>query len=143
MQAAIGNFANPDKPVYVITGDSASGFNLMEMETAKREKLPIIVIINCDYQWGMEVPGQLMDFGGEENLVGVAHYPIRYDKIAQAMDCHGEYVDNIGDLEPALQRAIDSGEPAVIHVVTNKDANNWAPGFMTFARIYTGEAPAE
>lgn len=135
--------ANPDKIVYVVTGDSASGFNLMEMETAKREKLPIIVIINCDYQWGMEAPGQIMEFGGPEFMVGVAHYPIRYDKIAQAMDCHGEYVDNVNELRPAIQRALDSGEPAVVHVVTNKEANTWPPGLIEFARVYTGELPAE
>ncbi len=141
---AIGaKVANPDKLVYVVTGDSASGFNLMELETAKREKVPIVVVINCDYQWGMEVPGQMMEFGGPEFLVGIAHYPIRYDKIAQAMDCHGEYVDNVKDLEPALRRSLDSGEPAVVHVVTNKEANSWPPGFMTFARIYTGEQPPE
>ncbi|MBI5115539.1 thiamine pyrophosphate-binding protein [Candidatus Poribacteria bacterium] len=135
--------ANPDKSVYVITGDSAVGFNLMEMETAKREKLPIVVIINCDYQWGMEAPGQIMEFGGPEFMVGVAHYPIRYDKIAQAMDCHGEYVDNVKDLRPALRRAVESGLPSVIHVVTNKEANTWPPGLAHFARVYTGETPAE
>jgi acetolactate synthase-1/2/3 large subunit len=134
---------HPEKVVYVVTGDSASGFNLMEMETAKREKLPIIVIINCDYQWGMEAPGQIMEFGGPENMVGVAHYPIRYDKIAQAMDCYGEYVDNVNNLKPALERALKSGEPSVIHVVTNKEANTWPPGLMEFARVYTGEKAAE
>jgi acetolactate synthase-1/2/3 large subunit len=135
--------ADPEKIVYVVTGDSASGFNLMELETAKREKLPIIVIINCDYQWGMEAPGQIMEFGGPENMVGVAHYPIRYDKVAQAMDCHGEYVDNVNDLEPALKRALESGEPAVVHVVTNKEANTWPPGLLEFARIYSGDQAAE
>jgi acetolactate synthase-1/2/3 large subunit len=132
--ALAAKLANPDKTVYVITGDSASGFNIMEMETAKREELPIIVIINCDYQWGMEAPGQIRDFGKPELMVGVAHYPIRYDKIAEAMDCHGEYVENVNDLEPALQRALDSGAPAVIHVVTNKEANIYPPGLAEFAR---------
>jgi len=135
--------ANPDKLVYLITGDSASGFNLMEMETAKRENLPIIVVINCDYQWGMEAPGQITAFGGREFMVGVEHYPIRYDRIAEAMDCYGEYVDNVNDLKPALQRAVDSGKPAVIHVVTNQEANTWPPGMEEFARVYTGELPVE
>ncbi|GAB4338367.1 MAG: thiamine pyrophosphate-binding protein [Candidatus Abyssubacteria bacterium] len=135
--------ACPDKTVYVVTGDSASGFNLMELETAKREKLPIIVIINCDYQWGMEAPGQIMEFGGPEFMVGVAHYPIRYDKIAQAMDCHGEYVENVHELRPALERALGSGEPAVVHVVTNKEANTWPPGLIEFARVYSGEPSPE
>jgi thiamine pyrophosphate-dependent acetolactate synthase large subunit-like protein len=84
-----------------------------------------------------------MEFGGPEHMVGVAHYPIRYDKIAQAMDCHGEYVENVNDLRPALGRALDSGEPSVIHVVTNKEANTWPPGLIEFARVYSGEPSPE
>ena len=46
------------------------------------------------------------------------------------------------DLVPA-RRAIESGEPAVVHVVTNKEANTWPPGLIEFARVYTGEQAAE
>jgi hypothetical protein len=48
------------------------------------------------------------------------------------MNCHGEYVDNVNDLKPA-----------VIHVVRNREANTWPPGLEEFARAYTGELPAE
>jgi thiamine pyrophosphate-dependent acetolactate synthase large subunit-like protein len=59
------------------------------------------------------------------------------------MDCHGEYVENVNDLRPALGRALDSGEPSVIHVVTNKEANTWPPGLIEFARVYSGEPSPE
>jgi acetolactate synthase-1/2/3 large subunit len=46
---AIGaKLARPKTAVYCITGDGSFGFNAMEMETAAREKLPIIVIIAND-----------------------------------------------------------------------------------------------
>ena len=135
--------ARPDRLAYVITGDSACGFNLMELESARRQNIPIIVIINADYQWGMEAPGQIMDFGGRDAMVGVTHYPIRYDRIAQAMDCHGEYVEDATEIKPALKRAVDSGLPAVIHVVGDVEASTWAPHLMLFFRVFTGEGPME
>ncbi len=36
---------NPTKPVIAIVGDSAFGFSAMELETATRYNLPLIVII--------------------------------------------------------------------------------------------------
>lgn len=36
---------NPDKPVVAVVGDSAFGFSAMELETATRYNLPLIVII--------------------------------------------------------------------------------------------------
>ena len=135
--------ARPDKLAYVITGDSASGFNLMELESARRQNIPIIVIINADYQWGMEAPGQIMDFGGRDAMVGVTHYPIRYDKIAQAMDCHGEFVEDAREIKPALKRAVESGLPAIIQVAGDVEASTWPPGLMLFFRVFTGEGPIE
>ena len=57
---AIGaKLANPDKDVYVITGDGAAGFNFMEMETAAREKVKITVIVHAEEHWCMEEIVQL------------------------------------------------------------------------------------
>lgn len=132
--------AQPDKLAYVITGDSAFGFNLMELETARRHNVPIIVIVNVDYQWGMEAPSQLDIIGyNPEAMVGIRHHPIRYDKIAQAMDCHGEYVEDAREIKPALKRAMESGLPSVIHVVADVEANTRPLGVDLFLSVFTGE----
>ena len=135
--------ARPDKPAYLITGDSSAGFNLMELESARRQNIPVIVIINADYQWGMEAPGQIMDFGSRDAMVGITHHHIRYDKIAQAMDCHGEYVEDAKEIKPALQRAVESGLPSVVQVEGDVEASTWPPGLMLFFRVFTGEPPME
>ena len=43
----------------------------------------------------------------------------RYDEVAQAFGCHGEYVEQPDDIRPAIERAFASGRPAVVNVVTN------------------------
>jgi acetolactate synthase-1/2/3 large subunit len=115
----------------------------MELESARRQNIPVIVIINADYQWGMEAPGQIMDFGSRDAMVGITHHPIRYDKIALAMDCHGEFVEDAEEIKPALKRAVESGLPSVIQVVGDVEASTWPPGLMLFFRVFTGEGVAE
>ena len=40
----------------------------------------------------------------------------RYDKYAEAFDCYGELVTDPDEIKPALERAFDSGVPAVLDV---------------------------
>ena len=97
--------AGADRQVLLITGDGAIGFQWMEFETAVREGLPVIIVVNCDSCWGME----LMDFydgpGSEDNCPGVMMAPVRYDQMAIAIGGHGEFVERTSDIAPAVERA--------------------------------------
>ena len=126
--------ANPDRPVVLVTGDSAFGLNIQELETAFREKLPFICVVNCDYRWGMEVPGQIQAFGAD-NLVGVDHSRARYDQVAEGFGCFGAYVEDPAEIRPALEAAQRSGLPAVIQVVVDQEANVQPPGLVEFQTI--------
>ncbi len=134
--AMAAKLANPDRPVILVAGDSAFGFNIQELETAYREKLPFICVINCDYRWGMEVPGQVRAFG-TDNLVGVDHSRPRYDQVAKAFGCFGAYVEDPPEIRPALEAAAKSGLPAVIQVVVDQEANVYPPGRAEYDMIGT------
>jgi acetolactate synthase-1/2/3 large subunit len=130
--------AAPDRPVYLISGDGAFGFNIQELETARRHNLDVVAVVNCDRRWGMEVPGQTMAWGAEK-LVGVDHHPgVRYDVVAQGLGCHGELVEVAEDLGPALERACDSGRPAVVQVMVDQVANLLPPGLLLFGSMVFG-----
>lgn len=136
---AIGaKLAAPSCPVYLISGDGAIGFNIQELETARRHDAAIVVVVVCDRGWGMERASQL--YFGMETLVEcdlVAE--TRYDKVAEAFGCHGEVVDKLEQLQPALERALASGKPALIQVMVDVDANMTPPGLLEFgAMVYRG-----
>ena len=57
---------------------------------------------------------------------------VRYDQIAAAMGCHGEHVATMAELGPALERAIASGRPAVVHVEIDPELNINAIGYEQF-----------
>jgi acetolactate synthase-1/2/3 large subunit len=137
---AIGaKLAAPDRPVYLISGDGAIGFNIQELETARRYGAAVTVIVSCDRGWGMERSSQM--FAQLDGLVECDLYPeTRYDKVAEAMGCHGELVDEVDQLRPALERAVASGKPALIQVMVDPMNNLTPPGILVFASmVYRAE----
>ncbi len=134
---AIGaKLAAPERPVCLISGDGAMGFNIMELETAVREKLPVIAVVAVDDAWGMEKTAFAAAGLGPQDWAGrgIDLNRVRYDRIAEGLGCHSEYVEAIDQLAPALQRAVDSGKPAVLHVQVDRDLNTTPPGYEQFRK---------
>jgi acetolactate synthase-1/2/3 large subunit len=137
---AIGaKLAAPDRPVYLVSGDGAIGFNIQELETARRYGTNIVVIVSCDQGWGMERSSQLFaQIGG---MVECDLYSeTRYDLVAGAFGCHSELVDRPDQLRSALKRAAESGKPALIQVMVDPMNNLAPPGLLTFgSMVYRSE----
>ena len=136
---AIGaKLAAPDRAVYCITGDGALGFNVMELETALRENAPVIILVAVDDGWGMERSAYTFQGYPPEQHLGIdLSTQTRYDLIAQGMGCYGEKIDDVEQIIPALERAVASGKPAVLHVTVDKTLNADPPGYKQFRYIRT------
>jgi hypothetical protein len=44
-----------NRPVMLLTSDSAFLFHIAELETAARLNLPLVCVVGVDHQWGLEV----------------------------------------------------------------------------------------
>ncbi len=107
--------SSPESLVLVITGDMAFGISAMEMETAVRQNIPIIVVVvNNDGGCGAEAHHKYYPPGHER----VAMYQPRlaYEKIMEAFGGFAESVTHSEEIKSALRRAIDSGLPACLNV---------------------------
>lgn len=151
MAQAIGAaVACPDVPVCCIIGDGAFGFHPQEVETAVRNKARVIWIVLCDRQWGMVKinqqfmlrPFKTMLFKklGDHETIKTDLGEIRFDLLAQSMGAFGERVSSADQFRAALQRALDSGGAAVIHVDVDPVKHMWAPGLIHFKKMH--EEPA-
>jgi oxalyl-CoA decarboxylase len=99
------------KPVVAIVGDSAFGFNGMEIETVCRYQLPITTIVfnnNGIYRGDPE--------GSPCSPTGLTP-DSRYDKMIEAFGGVGHNVTDTASLAKALQDAIKSGRPTLINAV--------------------------
>ena len=134
---AIGaKVASPERPVVLFTGDGAFGFNLQELETAAREGLTVVVVINCDYAWGME---ELYMQKVAGTTVNVKQSEARYDQVARALGGHGELIDTPDGIAPAIDRALAADGPTVIQVVVDDRENVHPPGLDEFHGMYAAE----
>lgn len=112
--------AQPDKVAVHVMGDAAFGMVGMDVETAVRERIPILTIV-MDNQ-GMSgyeryLPTALSRFQ-TTNLSG------DYAKVAEGLGAWAERVERPQDLVPAIKRAIavtEGGRPAFLHILTRKE----------------------
>jgi len=97
---------NPEKQVVGVMGDSAFGFSCMELETASRYKLPMVVVIinNNGIFTGTET---LPD---DPKQVGVTYLnpDTRYEMLADAMGGKGYNAKTIDEVKAAVKDALAS-----------------------------------
>jgi acetolactate synthase I/II/III large subunit len=136
--AAIGaKLGAPDRDVVCVTGDGAAGFNIMELQVAVREWTKVTVVVMAEGEWSMSRINEMTRWG---KTFKTAMGEVRWDKIADGLGCHGEYVTSMAELGPALQRAKAAPGPALVCVRTNRDANAAIPGSIAnrFWEVYLG-----
>jgi acetolactate synthase-1/2/3 large subunit len=117
--------AAPDKLVVQFLGDTALGMCGMDLETAARERIPILTVL---------INNGLM--GGYERYIPLASQKYRsryltgdYTKVAEGLGVVAERVTQPAQIGPALQRALavvfGTGEkaagPALVEVMTREE----------------------
>lgn len=122
--------ASRGRPVVNITGDGAFGFTLAELDTARRHRLPVVTVIHDNAAWGVIRFGQ--ERAGFE--LDTALEGTDYAAVARAFGCHGERVTELAEVVPALDRALESGLPAVVDVETRFVAHPSLPRFAAMGR---------
>jgi acetolactate synthase-1/2/3 large subunit len=107
--------ARPGKQVIVVIGDGGLGIGGMEIETALKHRLPICTLVWNNSSWGPSFDQMPMLRGRVDPFDMLPD--LRYDRMFEAIGCHGEHVTEPGELRPALARALSSGRASVVNVI--------------------------
>jgi acetolactate synthase-1/2/3 large subunit len=122
LPASLGaQVARPSDRVVAIIGDGGVGYHIGDLETAKRLGLPVVFVILNNVSLAFEYHIQKLVYSTEIPSVN-DFYDVNHANVAKAFDCFGVRVEDADDLAPALRNAFDSGEPAVVEVMIDKDA---------------------
>lgn len=113
--AMAAKLARPNDPTFIIYGDGSFGLNGMEYESAARQGIPFVGVMGNDAAWTQIRRGQVQLFGNERAPATSLEFT-RYDRMVEALGGHGEYVESPTEIYPAIQRALDSGKPALVNV---------------------------
>jgi acetolactate synthase-1/2/3 large subunit len=111
--------ARPKQAVMATVGDMGMMCNIGELETAVREKIPVVCVVYNDRGLGNERAFQKEHYGGR--TFAVDYNDVDFAALARVFGAHGERVEDPAALLPALKRALDSGKPAVVDVVIDPD----------------------
>jgi len=107
--------AKPDKQVISISGDGSFMMNIQDLETAVRLGLSnLIFVIANNSAWGMLKSGQKLFI--DKHYLDVELPNFDYAKCAEGFGCYGEVVTDPNEIKPALERAKNSGKPAILDV---------------------------
>ena len=112
--------ARPDHLCINVWGDAAIGFTGMDLETAARERIPILSVLFNNFAMAIEIPIMPVsqrkyhstDISGD------------YAAMARSFGLYGERITDPADIVDALKRGIsatEEGQPALLEFITAKE----------------------
>jgi acetolactate synthase-1/2/3 large subunit len=116
--AMAAKLAHPGRTVVIVYGDGSFGLNGFELEAMARQGIPVVAVIGNDAAWTQIRRGQISIYGPERAPATELAFT-RYDQVAEALGCHGEWCERAEEVRPALEaafRAAERGQPAVVNV---------------------------
>ncbi len=135
--AAVQNGVGPQAPykgapIVGITGDAGAAYSIMEFETLGKYRIPAIMIVYNNNAWGVWTSGASRGAVRAQHMY-LFQENLRYEKIAEALGCNGEYVTSPDQMTPALERAYklasDEGISTLINCQGKKEfwTNQYPP----------------
>jgi acetolactate synthase-1/2/3 large subunit len=115
--ALAAKLAHPERQVVLLLGDGAFGFSGMEFDTLARHGVNVVGVMGNNGIWALEK--HPMEFLYGYSVAADLRPATRYDQVVEALGGHGELVERGADVAPALERAFQSGRPALVNVLTD------------------------
>ena len=118
--AIASKLAQPERDVVVLFGDCSFTLTGFDFLTAVHRKLPFVGVVGNNSSWNQIRFGQERKYPGRGDIGNVVG-DVRFDRLAEAMGGFGIRVTRPEDIRPAMEKARDSGKPALVDVVINRD----------------------
>ncbi len=119
--AIAAKVAHPERDVVVLFGDGAFGCTGFDYDTLIRFNLPVVGVVGNNAAWNQIRFGQLEKYGRERGNVANLLLATRYDRVVEALGGYGDHVTEPAKIRPALEKARESGKPALVNVMIDPD----------------------
>jgi acetolactate synthase-1/2/3 large subunit len=119
--AIAAQLVDPSHKIVAMCGDGGFLMNVQEIETAVRLRLPIIVIVWCDYDYGMISLKQIYEFG--RSAFTKFNNP-NFVKLAESFGATGYNVRSTEEFSKVLEKAkVSKSSPVIISIDVDYSRN--------------------
>ena len=131
----------PDQPVVAITGDGGFNMTIGELETARRMKTPVTIMVVNNAASGYVKALQHAMYDGEYQSSDLME--TNYANVAEAFGCQGIRVDDPEKLGDAISTGLaERDRPTVIDVVVTRDPAKMLPAVDSrLLKVEKGDRP--
>jgi acetolactate synthase-1/2/3 large subunit len=136
--AAVGaKLGRPDRDVVCVLGDGDFLMTAQEIALSVTNDVPVVYLVQNNSGYMSIRGGQRKQtsrhIGTEFNRPGGEPYSPDLAALGKAFGLQSWRVEDPGELEPTLRKAIESHAPALVEVPTDRDAAGpWTPGWWDF-----------
>ncbi|WP_028918699.1 acetolactate synthase 2 catalytic subunit [Pseudoxanthomonas suwonensis] len=125
LPAAMGaQFACPDRPVVMVSGDGSFMMNVQELVTVARCQLPIKMILLDNSSLGMVRQWQELFFDKRYSEIDLSDNP-DFAALARVCGIPATAITQRGEVEDALAALLAAPGPGLLHVKIDARANVW------------------
>ena len=122
--AAFGAAIATGKTGVAVMGDFGFTFHVQELAVCAKFNVPVIVVIVNNAYLGLIRQNQKYAYGYEYGVEMAENQDmIDYVKVAEGFACYGERVFDAKDIPAALERAKNSGKPAVLDIICDPNVD--------------------
>lgn len=115
--ALAAKLARPERTVVSVSGDGGFMMTIQELETAVRHETSFVSIVLNNGMYGTIRMYQELRFPGRSHAMTLTNPD--FAELAKQFGAHGERVEKTEEFASALERALASGNPAVVEVLTH------------------------
>lgn len=118
--ALAAGMAHPGREIWLLYGDGAAGFSLVEMDSFVRHRVPVIAVVGNDAGWTQIERDQVQLLGDD---VGCRLARTRYDEVAAGLGAKGLHLTRIEDADAVFRAAKEAaarGQPVLVNVEIGK-----------------------
>ena len=110
--------ARPGSHPWLLMGDGAAGFSLMDVESLVRHEVPVTIVVGNNSGWGLERHPMRFLYGYD---VIADLPPVSYDDVVTSLGGAGESVEDPEQIGAALDRAREFRGPYLVNVHTDPE----------------------
>jgi acetolactate synthase-1/2/3 large subunit len=107
-------FARPDAPVISVTGDGGFMFAVQELATGVQHKIPLIVLVFNNNQYGNVQQMQKNDYGGRV-IASDLHNP-DFVRMAETFGAQGIRAETLQQVRQAIRRGLEVDVPTIVEI---------------------------